>query len=93
MTSKFFWACGATAPAGVSLAGSTLSVDPTDPAYDHLAVGEHTTITVSYNVRDTHDATVAQTELEKIPTARDPWAVLRTIPGVLRPPEGHDPRA
>jgi len=28
-------------------------------------------------------ATVAQTELEKIPTARDPWAVLQSTPGVL----------
>jgi hypothetical protein len=28
-------------------------------------------------------ATVSQTELEKIPTARDPWAVLQTTPGVL----------
>ena len=27
--------------------------------------------------------TVAQTELEKIPTARDPWAVLSSTPGVL----------
>jgi hypothetical protein len=28
-------------------------------------------------------ATVSQTELEKIPTSRDPWAVLQTTPGVL----------
>ncbi len=28
-------------------------------------------------------ATVTQTELEKIPTARDPWAVLQQSPGVL----------
>ena len=28
-------------------------------------------------------ATVSQTELQKIPTARDPWAVLQTTPGVL----------
>ncbi len=28
-------------------------------------------------------ATVSQTELEKIPTARDPWAVLQSTPGVL----------
>src|SRR6478672_10836216 len=26
-------------------------------------------------------ATVSQTELEKIPTARDPWAVLQSTPG------------
>ncbi|HEY0512247.1 MAG TPA: carboxypeptidase-like regulatory domain-containing protein [Thermoanaerobaculia bacterium] len=28
-------------------------------------------------------ATVSQTELEKVPTARDPWAVLQSTPGVL----------
>ena len=28
-------------------------------------------------------ATISQTELEKIPTSRDPWAVLQTTPGVL----------
>lgn len=28
-------------------------------------------------------ATVTQLELEKIPTARDPWAVLQSVPGVL----------
>ncbi|MFY9823953.1 MAG: carboxypeptidase regulatory-like domain-containing protein [Thermoanaerobaculia bacterium] len=28
-------------------------------------------------------ATVSQTELEKIPTSRDPWSVLQTTPGVL----------
>ena len=33
--------------------------------------------------RITTGATVASTELEKIPTARDPWAILQTTPGVL----------
>src|SRR5947199_2749198 len=28
-------------------------------------------------------ATVSQTELEKIPTSRDPWSILQTTPGVL----------
>jgi hypothetical protein len=28
-------------------------------------------------------STISQTELEKIPTARDPWAILQTTPGVL----------
>jgi hypothetical protein len=28
-------------------------------------------------------ATISQSELEKIPTARDPWAVLQSTPGVL----------
>ncbi len=47
-------------PAGVSLAGGTLSVDPTHGAFDHLAIGEETTIVVSYNIKDTQGATVAQ---------------------------------
>ena len=43
-------AASGTAPAGVSLGadGHTLTVDPADPAFDHLAVGEHATIVVSY---------------------------------------------
>ena len=49
----------ATAPAGLSLVGSSLSVDPSNPAFDHLAVGDSTTITVSYNVTDAQGATVA----------------------------------
>ncbi|WP_249150818.1 VCBS domain-containing protein [Bradyrhizobium sp. JYMT SZCCT0180] len=57
-------AASGTAPAGVSLGadGHTLTVDPADPAFDHLAVGEHATIVVSYNVTDAQGATVAQTE-------------------------------
>src|SRR5262249_55480391 len=51
-----------TAPAGLSLAGATLTIDPTNAAFDHLAVGEHTTITVSYPVRDAGGATAHQTE-------------------------------
>src|SRR6185295_14168226 len=38
----------ATAPAGISLSGSQLTVDPTDPAFDHLGVGETMTIVVGY---------------------------------------------
>ncbi|WP_354066968.1 VCBS domain-containing protein [Bradyrhizobium sp. OAE829] len=57
-------AASGTAPAGVSLGadGHTLTVDPADPAFDHLAVGEHAKIVVSYNVTDAQGATVAQTE-------------------------------
>ena len=51
---------GSGIPAGLSLTGSMLSIDPTDHEFDHLAVGEHTTIVVSYNVRDAQGATVAQ---------------------------------
>ncbi|MET4116006.1 VCBS repeat-containing protein, partial [Bradyrhizobium sp. JR1.5] len=60
-----------TAPAGVSLSGSTLTVDPTDAAFNSLAVGEHTTIVVSYNVKDAQGATVAQTETITITGTND----------------------
>ena len=60
-----------TAPAGVSLSGSTLTIDPTDAAFNHLAVGEHTTIVVSYNVTDAQGATVAQTETITITGTND----------------------
>jgi VCBS repeat-containing protein len=60
-----------TAPAGVSLSGHTLSVDPTDPAFDHLAVGSSTTIVVSYNVTDAQGATVPQTETVTITGTND----------------------
>jgi VCBS repeat-containing protein len=47
--------------AGVSLSGSTLTVDPSNAAFQSLAVGEQRTITVSYDVQDQQGATVAQT--------------------------------
>jgi VCBS repeat-containing protein len=52
----------ATAPDGVSLTGATLSIDPRNAVFDHLAEGETTKIVVSYNVADSHGATVSQTE-------------------------------
>ena len=53
-----------TAPAGVSVDTSnhTVTVDPTNTAFDHLAVGEHETIVVSYNVTDVNGASAPQTE-------------------------------
>jgi len=69
-----------TAPAGVSLSGTTLTVDPTNAAYDHLAVGESTTIVVSYNVDD-HSAllnTVAQTQTITINGTNDAPTVSAT---------------
>ena len=61
----------ATAPAGVSLSGSSLTVDPTDAAYDHLAVGATTIIVVTYDVTDAQGATVAQTETITITGTND----------------------
>jgi hypothetical protein len=51
------------------------------------AVEETITITAESPLLDarkiTTGATVDKTELEKIPTARDPWVILQTTPGVL----------
>jgi len=60
-----------TAPAGVSLTGSTLTVDPTDPAFNHLAAGATMVIAVSYEVVDAQGATVAQTETITITGTND----------------------
>ena len=37
-------------PDGISLVGSTLTVDPTDPAFDALGEGETVTASVTYDV-------------------------------------------
>jgi VCBS repeat-containing protein len=60
-----------TAPSGVSLAGSTLTVDPSDPSFNHLAVGDHTTITVTYDVTDAQGAVIQQTETVTINGTND----------------------
>ncbi len=52
---------GSDLPAGISLSGTDLLIDPTDSAYDHLAVGEQTTIVVTYVIQDAQGATVNQT--------------------------------
>ncbi len=54
-------AASSTPPAGVSLTGASLSVDPTDPSFDSIAQGQVRTITVTYNVTDELGATVPQT--------------------------------
>ncbi|MGE0286722.1 MAG: beta strand repeat-containing protein [Bradyrhizobium sp.] len=60
-----------TPPAGISVSGSTLTVDPVDPAFDHLAVGDTMTIVVAYDVTDGHGATVQQTETVTITGTND----------------------
>jgi hypothetical protein len=48
---------------------------------------EQVTVTAETPVVDTKRpgtaTTISRAELEKIPTSRDPWALLRTVPGVL----------
>src|SRR5688572_27225177 len=50
-------------------------------------VEEAITVTAETPVVDTKRpgtaTTISKAELEKIPTSRDPWALLRTVPGVL----------
>lgn len=63
---------------GVTLDGDTLHVDPN--AYDSLAVGEHATITVSYNVVDGNGGSVAQTATITINGANDaPTSLSRNV--------------
>ncbi|PUE44765.1 hypothetical protein B9Z45_16615, partial [Limnohabitans sp. 2KL-17] len=52
---------GADLPAGITLSGSTLSVDPTNPAFDNLAAGATRVIEVSYLVKDVGGLNVNQT--------------------------------
>ena len=47
--------------AGVTFAGSALTVDPSNAAFQSLAAGETLDIIVSYDVVDEHGASVAQT--------------------------------
>jgi hypothetical protein len=53
----------------------------------NAAISETITITTESPLLDARKistgATVTQTELEKIPTARDPWVILQSTPGVL----------
>ncbi|HET7775762.1 MAG TPA: type I secretion C-terminal target domain-containing protein, partial [Azospira sp.] len=60
-----------TVPAGLSLTGASLAVDPADLAFNSLAVGEQTTITVSYDVVDVHGASVSQSETITIAGTND----------------------
>ncbi|MBX9647849.1 MAG: VCBS domain-containing protein, partial [Xanthobacteraceae bacterium] len=63
---------------GVSLDpdGYTLKINPSDPAFEYLGVGKHTTITVSYDVKDAHGATVHQTETITITGTNDAPSIV-----------------
>ena len=66
-------AASAILPAGFSLGidGHTLTVDPTDPAFDYLAFNQQTVIEVSYDVMDAQGVTVPQTETITITGVND----------------------
>src|SRR5207245_10416616 len=67
---------GGLAPC-LPVARAILSVDPN--AYDHLAVGEHATVTVNYNVVDGNGGSVAQSATITITGANDQPAVSAAI--------------
>ena len=48
-------------PAGVTLTGTSLEVDPSDAVFQSLAAGDSTTLTLSYDVVDEQGGSVAQT--------------------------------
>jgi len=52
---------GAELPVGVTLSGSDLTVDPSDPAFQGLTPGDTRTILASYDVTDGNGGLVAQT--------------------------------
>ena len=67
-----------TAPVGEP-AGLDADDRPDRPAFNHLAVGEHTTIEVTYNVTDAQNATVAQTETITITGTNDAPVVASAL--------------
>jgi VCBS repeat-containing protein len=66
-----------TAPAGFSLNGTTLGVDPSNAAFAHLAPNQRTTVVVSYNVTDVNGAAVPQTETVTINGVNDAPAIAQ----------------
>ncbi len=74
-------AASSTPPAGVSLTGASLSVDPTDPSFDSIAQGQVRTITVTYNVTDELGATVPQTATITITGTNDVPVITTAVGG------------
>ena len=68
-----------TAPAGVSLSGSTLTVDPTDAAFNSPGGGRAHDDRGAYNVTDAQGATVAQTETITITGTNDAPVVASAL--------------
>ena len=58
-------------PAGLSIVNGILTVDPNDPAFDHIAAGQSETIILRYAVTDSHGAAVIQTQTITITGTND----------------------
>ncbi|MBM1174715.1 Ig-like domain-containing protein [Microvirga arabica] len=67
-------------PAGVTLTGNTFSLDPKDAAYQSLAAGQSTTVTVNYNVTDGR-ATTAATASWTVTGTNDAPVVTSAVTG------------
>ncbi len=68
-----------TLPAGVTLSGNTLTVNPKDASFQSLAAGATKDIVVTYNVTDEKGAVVAQTATVTITGTND----APTVSGVV----------
>ena len=62
---------GIELPAGFELIGTTLNVNPSDPAYQSLPEGEELVLEIEYNIVDLSGASVAQTASVTIIGAND----------------------
>ena len=76
----------ATAPRGAKPVTQTVPVNP--PRQEDLVMADVITVTAESPLLDTRristgTTVVSQAELEKIPTARDPYAILQNTPGVV----------
>ena len=65
--------------AGVTFAGSTLTIDPSDAAFQSLAIGAVLNIVVSYDVVDEHNASIAQTATITITGTNDAPTVTAAV--------------
>ena len=73
-------ASSSSIPTGLTLNASTLTVDPTDLVFDHLAVGDTTVIVVSYDVTDDKGARLTQTETITIHGTNDAPVITTDVP-------------
>ena len=78
-------AASSSVPSGFVLGvdGHTLTVDPTDGSFNHLAVGESTTIVIDYDITDVQHATVHQTETITINGTNDAPTLADVSTGML----------
>ncbi len=74
---------GADLPAGLTLDGTTLKVDPTHTAFNHLAAGQTQLIQVNYTVSDGHGGMVQQTETITITGTNDAATFTGTSTGAV----------